>query len=147
MKLNTRHFGEIEVNENDIIDFQETLIGFENMKRFVVIDNPDVENPFKWLQSVDEPSLAFVITNPFLFINNYEFDIPNKITKELGLDKHEDVTVYSIAVITEDIKDMTLNLKAPIIINAKNNKSRQIILQKDEYPLKYRIFQKQKSVV
>lgn len=146
MKLNTRHFGEIEINEDNIINFEEGVLGFESVKEFVIIDNPDAENPFKWLQSVDEPSLAFVIINPFLFINNYEFDIPNKVTKELELDNHEDVIVYSIAVVTEDIKNMTLNLKAPIIINAKNNRSRQIILQKDEYPLKYKIFQKQQSI-
>lgn len=146
MKLDTRHFGKIEVNENDTIDFQESLLGFENMKRFVVINNPDQENPFKWLQSIDEPGLAFVITNPFLFINNYEFDIPKKVVKELELDKHEDVMIYSIAVIPEDIKDMTLNLKGPIIINAKNNRAIQIVLQNDEYTLKYRIFHEQKKI-
>lgn len=145
MKLNTHHFGEIEVNESDTIDFQESLLGFEDMKRFVVIDNPDPENPFKWLQSVDEPSLAFVITNPFLFINNYEFDIPKKAVKDLELEKHEDVIIYSIVVIPEDIKDMTLNLKGPIIVNIKNNKARQIVLQNDEYTLKYKLFNESKK--
>ncbi|RKD23545.1 flagellar assembly factor FliW [Caminicella sporogenes DSM 14501] len=144
MKLITRHFGEIEIDESEIIDFPDGILGFEDVKKYVLINNPDPEVPFQWLQSVDEPSLAFVITNPFLFKSDYEFDIPQNVLKKLEIEETEDVAVYSIAVVPDDIKDMTINLRGPVIINVKKKKAKQIVLDKEEYSLKYKIFENAK---
>ncbi|WIF96133.1 flagellar assembly protein FliW [Caminicella sporogenes] len=144
MKLITRHFGEIEIDESEIIDFPDGILGFEDVKKYVLINNPDPEVPFQWLQSVDEPSLAFVITNPFLFKSDYEFDIPQNILKKLEIEKTEDVAVYSIAVVPDNIRDMTINLRGPVIINVKKKKAKQIVLDKEEYSLKYKIFENAK---
>ncbi|SKC55893.1 flagellar assembly protein FliW [Maledivibacter halophilus] len=145
MKLNTRHFGEIQIDESKIIHFNEGLLGFEKIKKYAVINNPDPEVPFCWLQSVDKPDLAFVIANPFLFINNYEFDIPDKIVKELELKDHKELIIYSIAVVPESIEEMTLNLRGPIIINWENKRAKQIVLESNKYPLKYKIFDTSKK--
>lgn len=147
MKLSTRHFGEIEIDESEIIYFNDGLLGFENIKEYVVIPNPDSEVPFSWLQSVDEPGLAFVITSPFLFIKDYEFDIPDKVVKELELKDHKDIIIYSIAVVPENIEEMTLNLKGPIIVNRNNKSAKQIVLENNEYTLKYKIFDTSKEIV
>jgi len=141
MKLTTRHFGDIEIDEGDIITFPDGILGFEDVKKYVIIPNPDEKVPFQWLQGVDEPNLAFVITNPFLFKKDYEFDIPDSVVEDLEIKGPEDVITYSIAVVTEDIKDMTINLMAPIIINSNNKQGKQIVLDGDEYSLKYKIFQ------
>jgi len=141
MILNTRHFGKIEIDPEQILTFEEGLLGFESIRRYVLIPNPDKEVPFHWLQAVDDPDLAFVVTIPFLFKEDYEFDIPDKVIKQLEIEKQEDVVVYSIAVVPEDIRKMTINLQGPLIINGKNKKGKQIVLDDNTYSLKYRIFQ------
>jgi flagellar assembly factor FliW len=145
--LNTKHFGEIEIDESQIITFEDGLLGFEHIKRYILIQNPDKEVPFHWLQAVDDPELAFVVTIPFLFKEDYEFDIPDKVIKQLGIEKHEDVVIYSIAVVPEDIKEMTINLQGPLIIHGKNKKGKQIVLDNNAYSLKYRIFKETAEAV
>ncbi len=140
MKLNTRHFGEIEINEEKIIYFDEGIPSFEYIKRFIIISNPNPQIPFQWLQAVDDPNIAFVIANPFLFNEKYEFDIPDKIKKQLNIQNPKEVEVYSIAVVPDDIQNMTINLQAPIIINTSNNKAKQIILDNEKYPIRYYLF-------
>ncbi len=140
MKLKTRHFGEIEINEEDILVFDDGILGFEDSKKYIIINNPDPKVPFMWLQGVDEPELAFVITDPFLFVKDLEFDIPDRTVEELAAEKPQDIVVYSIAVVPEDIKEMTINLKGPIVINGINKKAKQIVLENDKYSLKHKIF-------
>ena len=139
MLLKTKHFGEIEIDEEKIITFEDGLLGFEDIKKYVVIENPDEEVPFDWLQSVDEPELTFVITDPFLFNKEYEFNINDDLINEL---EKENILVYTIAVVPDDIKNMTINLKAPIIVNTKDKKAKQMIIENNKYPLKYKIFEK-----
>ncbi len=141
MILNTRHFGKIEIDSEQILTFEDGLLGFESIRRYILIQNPDKEIPFHWLQAVDDPDLAFVVTIPFLFKEDYAFDIPDKVIKQLEIKNQEDVVVYSIAVVPEDIKKMTINLQGPLIINGKNKKGKQIVLDDNTYSLKYRIFQ------
>ncbi len=141
MLLNTRHFGEIEIDENSIIQFDEGLLGFEHIKQYIIVENPDPELPFHWLQAVDEPWLAFVVTSPFLFKPDYAFDIPDQTTQQLEIEESEDATVYSIAVVPEDIKKMTINLSGPILINRVKKKGRQVVIDSSEYPTKFFVFQ------
>ncbi|WP_427338113.1 flagellar assembly protein FliW [Caloranaerobacter sp. DY30410] len=139
MLLNTKHFGQIEIDENSIITFPDGLLAFEKQKRFTIINNPDEEIPFKWLQSIDNPDLAFVIINPFLFKRDYEFDIPQSVVDKLDIKEEKDVLVYSIVVVPEDITKMTANLVGPIIINSKNKLGKQIILDDKRYTTKHLI--------
>ncbi|QIB27509.1 flagellar assembly protein FliW [Caloranaerobacter azorensis] len=141
MLLNTKHFGQIEIDEDSIITFPDGLLAFEEQKRFVIIDNPDEEIPFKWLQSIDNPDLAFVIINPFLFKRDYEFDIPQSVVDRLAIEREKDVLVYSIVVVPEDITKMTANLVGPIIINLKNRLAKQIILEDKRYTTKHLILE------
>ncbi|MCT4605033.1 MAG: flagellar assembly protein FliW [Marinisporobacter sp.] len=143
MILNTKHFGEIEIDKEKIIIFEEGILGFEDIKKYTIILNQDKDVPFHWLQAIDEPNLAFVITNPFLFRKNYDFYIKDQVVDALGIKKEEEMMIFSIAVVPEDFKKMTINLKAPLIINTNNKKGKQIVLDTDEYPLKYFIFEEQ----
>lgn len=143
MKLNTKQFGEIEINEEGIITFDEGIPGFENVKKFIIIQNPNPELPFNWLQGVDESNLAFVIVNPFLFKDNYEFDITQKNIDDLFIESKEDVFISCIVTVPEIIADTTMNMKAPVIINTKCKKGKQIVLDTDKYEMKYKIFKKE----
>jgi flagellar assembly factor FliW len=139
MLINTKHFGEIEIDETKIITFRNGLPGFENVKKFVVLSEPDSESVFCWLQSVDEPNLAFVILDPFIIIKDYELNLNRETLKELEIEKEEDVIAYSIVVVPADINKMSINLQAPLIINARNHKGMQLILDTDRYGVRHYI--------
>ena len=140
MKLDTKHFGEIEIGEEKIISFPEGIPGFEDQKRFVIINNHDSENPFGWLQAVDNGSLSFVVINPFLVKPDYDFVLSQSVEEKLKIRNEKDVAVYTIAVIPEDIKKITINLSGPVIINVKEKLGKQIILNDEKYSTKYYIF-------
>ncbi len=141
MLLKTKHFGEIEINENGIITFDSGLPGFETLKDFVLIDNKDETSPFKWLQCVNDPKTAFAVANPFMIIADYDIEIPNETVTELGIKDAKDVLVYSIVVVPQDITKLSMNLKAPIIINGISKKGAQIILDTDKYSVRHYILE------
>lgn len=146
MKVETRFFGEIEFREEDVINFTRGLLGFEDVKKYLIIDNLDGAGVFKWLQSVDRPELAFVIMNPFFIVPDYQFDIPDGLVKKLEIEKPEDVAVFTIVVVPEDINKMTTNLKAPIILNTRNNRAIQMVLDDDRYRIKHPVANPMRNV-
>ncbi|KXZ39061.1 flagellar assembly factor FliW [Alkalithermobacter thermoalcaliphilus JW-YL-7 = DSM 7308] len=138
MKIKTMNFGEIEVKNEDIITFEEGIPGFENLTEFVIIKDEDMV--FSFLQSIQE-DVTLILINPFLVNKEYEFEINETTMKKLNINSHEDLSIYTVVTIPEDIKQMRTNLQAPIIINNKERKGRQIILD-ENYPLRYNIFKK-----
>ena len=140
MILNTKNFGPIEIDEQKIIHFPEGILGFETEKQFVIINNEDEENPFHWLQSINNPDLAFVIINPFFAYPNYDIVIPETAQEKLKIEDEKDVIVYSILVVPEDMEKMTANLLGPIIINMNEKLGKQVILDDDRYTTKHYIF-------
>jgi len=143
--INTRDFGGIEVQEEKIIHFPYGIIAFEEMKRFFIIESGQEDLPFCWLQSVDEGDLAFVLLNPFLFKKDYELEIPDGVVEELEIETEEEVAVFSIIVVPEDINKITANLLAPVIINTKSFKGKQIILSDKKYTTKHYILEELKK--
>ena len=141
MKLNTKNFGEIEIHEQNIIHFPEGILGFEDERQFVIINNEDEQNPFHWLQSIQTPELAFVIINPFFVYPNYDIVIPKSVQEKLKIRTEKDVAVYSIVVVPENVEKMTTNLLGPIIINVNEKLGKQVILDDDRYTTKHYIFQ------
>lgn len=146
MKLKTKNFGEIEIDENKIISFPEGIPGFRDERKFVIINNEDEESPFQWLQSTESPDLAFVIINPFFVYPNYQITIPEISQKKLKIEDEKDVTIFSIVVIPKDIENMTTNLLGPIIINNKKMLGKQIILDDDRYSTKHFIFKENSKI-
>ena len=145
MLLNTRHFGEINIDESKILTFPDGIPGFEELTKYIILQNPDKDIPFHWLQSIEEGDLAFVIINPFIFKPDYDFEIPQNIIEKLEIEAPEDVTIFSIVIVPEDIKKMTANLQAPLIINTKNHKGKQIILDDEKHLRKHYILKEMET--
>ncbi|AEM73716.1 flagellar assembly protein FliW [Caldicellulosiruptor acetigenus] len=143
--VKSRVFGELEVSEENIIFFEEGIPAFENLKKFVIIKED--ESPFYWLQSIEDKDIAFVIINPFEIKPDYEFDLPDEVVSKLEIDSPQDVAVFSIVVIPEDVKQTRVNLKAPIIINVNKRKGMQYLLDDERYPLRYYLFENSNSNV
>jgi len=141
VKLVTDYRGEVEYDAEDILNFEGGLYGFENSDRFLLIANVEKELPFHWLQSIDDEKLVFVITDPFLFVENYDFEIDDLTVEQLDIKTVEDIQIYSIVIVPENVQDITVNLKSPLIINVHDRKAKQVILDGD-YPLKHKLFEK-----
>ncbi|WAM37233.1 flagellar assembly protein FliW [Caldicellulosiruptor acetigenus] len=143
--VKSRVFGELEVSEENIIFFEEGIPAFENLKKFVIIKED--ESPFYWLQSIEDKDIAFVIINPFEIKPDYEFDLPDEVVSKLEIDSPQNVAVFCIVVIPEDVKQTRVNLKAPIIINVNKRKGMQYLLDDERYPLRYYLFENSNSNV
>lgn len=141
MVLKTRYFGELEINESDVFHFSHGVPGFEEVKRFVLINSEEEGSPFKWLQGMDEPKPAFVIVDPFAIRKDYEVNLNDEILRELDIKDPGTVSVYCIVVVPDDISKMTVNLQAPLIINTAAHKGRQLILDTDKYGVRHYILE------
>ncbi len=142
MKINTRKFGEIDIEETKILTMPDGLAGFPGFKRFILIEKPDAR-PFCWFQSVENPNLALVVLNPFLFKPDYHFDLKGLINTRnwTGL-KEEDLLIYVVINISENHsrgKKITANLIGPLVINPLNNEVVQVVISDSAYSYKYNI--------
>lgn len=144
MLINTEIHGEIEYQEDDVFIFTDGLYGFKNRTRFIIIDINEPELPFQWLQSLDDGNLSFVLTNPFLFHEDYDFVLPETVSESLRIESLDQLMICSLVVVQDELSMSTINLKAPLIINKSNHWGRQVILNED-YPYKYFIFNKQEG--
>ena len=139
--IHTVRFGDFEVEEKSIVHFAQGIPAFEDEHEFVLIPY-DAESPYLFLQSCQTPDLAFLMTSPYLFFKDYEFEIDDATEKKLGLQSPEDVAVYVLLTIPGgSIKDMTANLMAPVIINQNTLDAVQLVLEKSPYQTKHRLFQ------
>lgn len=137
MQLKTVNFGEIEINEEDVIIFPEGIPGFEDSKKYVLIGNESNEAVFFWLQSVDIPELCFVVTDPFMVYDGYGVDVEDEDVELLELTDPKKVLTLTIVVIPENNNEIRVNLKAPILINMEKKLGKQIIQKNDNLPIRY----------
>lgn len=138
MIVNTALLGEIEIEQSKIIRFAQGIPGFEQSKSFIML-NPDPELPFSYLQSTDQPDVAFLLTDPFVFFPAYEFELSDQIVEELGINDEKFVQVWSVVSMKDDVRSATLNLLAPVVINSEQMAGCQVILQKTTYTTKHAI--------
>lgn len=141
MKVMVPNMGEVEVAEDKIINFIQGPLAFEDYKKFFIIDPEENDFPFKLLQSAEEESLGFILTDPFTFKPDYDIELNEDVLQELEIEKPEDILVFVFLVIPDKVEDISANLVAPIIINAEKRLAKQVILDGTDYETKYRIFQ------
>ena len=142
MRVNTKWFGTIEVEENKIITFEKGLIGLDEFKKYRIVYNTE-ENDSKtimWLQSLDDEKLALPIMDPTVFMPEYDPIVEDELMKSIGDIETAELLVFVTLTVPTDITRMTSNLKAPIIINADNLKACQIIADNEEYTVRYPIY-------
>lgn len=139
MKINTKYHGEIEYEEKDIITFKKGLPGLEGLKKFILFPVEDNEM-FSILHSIEDENTGLVVTSPFNVLNDYEFKLDEEKMKELQIESHENVIVLNTVTLSSTVENITINLKAPIIINIKMKLGEQIILDNSNYLIKYPAF-------
>ena len=139
MEIMTRDFGKIEIDKSDIISFNSGLPGFENLKDFVLLPLAE-ESPFIIMQAVEDPDIAFVTIEPGNLIQDYEFEISDKVEKNLEIDSISNLLILNIITLKDKIENSTANLSAPIIINLAAKLGQQVILDDQRYKVRYKIF-------
>ena len=138
MVIKTKFFGKIEISDEDVIFFDEGIPGFPELHKFAVI-NDDYNAFISYLQSLEEVNVCFIVMPPVFIMKDYDIEISDSTVKKLEIEKPEDVKLYAILTITGEFKDITANLKAPVVINTKNNKAMQEILDDERYSIRHRI--------
>lgn len=146
MQAKTRLFGTIDISDDKIIVLANGMIGFPELQNFALIFDAEKENggKIKWLQSMDEPEMAFPVMDPMLIKKDYKPTINEEILKPLGELTEDNTLVLSTVTVPKELEKMSINLKAPIIINADTRKGAQIIVE-DDMPVKYMIYDLLKS--
>jgi flagellar assembly factor FliW len=146
MKILTNLFGEVEVDEAKVIEFVQGIIGFPELKKFMLIhDAEDESRKISWLQSIDEPEFALPVIDPLVIEEEYNPEIEDELLKPLHIVNLSDLLVMTTITVTDDITKMTANFKAPIIINASNLKAAQLIVEDEKYLVRYPIYEILKS--
>lgn len=142
MKVKTRICGEIEVKDDKVVDMVGGLIGFESLKKFVLINDDDEKDKkgVMWLQSVENGDIALPTMDPSIVYSSYKPSIPEEILAGLGdFDKDEYLILVALTV-PKKIEDMSVNLKAPIIIDVDTLNACQVIIDNEDCPVKYPIY-------
>jgi flagellar assembly factor FliW len=136
MIVNTLSFGELKIDPEDIYEFANGIPGFEENLRFIIVQ-PDPEMQFCYIQSVEESKLAFLVCNPFLFYEDYDFQLSETNLQELTIEEEADVAVWSVVTVDKSNNKISLNLLAPIVVNIRSKRGKQIILHDSNYQVKH----------
>jgi flagellar assembly factor FliW len=138
MLLDTKHFGEINYNEEDVITFREGIPGFFHVSRFILITEGE-DALFSWLQCIEDTDLAFVLMDVKSVLPDYKPDISPDSLK--GIEENGgELICCNIVVVPEDISQMRVNLRAPVLINMKAKLGKQVVAQNEDYSVQYYIF-------
>ena len=137
--VRTTRFGEINIARGKSIELQGGILGFPGSTLYAILDHEE-DSPFKWLQSLDQGELAFVISDPMIFFPDYKLHFRKEELTNLRIDDQGDAVIFVILSLHSQIHEMTANLQGPIIVNAKNRTGRQVVLKDSTWRTKHPLF-------
>lgn len=142
MLVKTKYFGDIDLEEDKIITFEQGIMGFEGFKRYTILFDIEGENKpsISWLQCLDEQSLALPVINPFLIKNDYNPVVEDELLKPIGEINEQNLIILLSLTAPSDMTELSVNLKAPFIINSDTRKGCQIIVENQDYEIKYNVY-------
>lgn len=135
MKLKTKYHGIVDYKENDIYYFEKGMPGFEKLNKFIILPLPD-NDVFNILHSVENDETGFVVISPFSVDKTYEIDMENDLIDRLKIKNQEDVILMCTVTLSSKVENVTVNLRAPIVLNINQKLGEQIILNDDRYLIK-----------
>lgn len=141
MEITTKVFGKITIDDEKIIHFPNGIIGFPELTDFALIhDEEKGTDTIHWLQSLQEPAFAMPVMDPLIVCPDYNPEVDDELLNSIGEIVPEELLVMVTVTVPKDIKNMTVNLKGPMVINAAQRKATQVIVEGDEYPVKFPIY-------
>jgi len=139
MIVKSVRLGPLDVPENKIVNMEKPILGFENLRRFCLIELDEIK-PFLWFQSADDPAVAFMIVNPIMFFRDYRIEINSKEIAELNISDVSSVETYAIVTIPDNPEDISINLQGPILINTENRRAKQLVLVNSHYQVRHKLW-------
>lgn len=139
MIVETGRFGQLTVGNDEIVNIPQGILGFPHLTKYCLVD-PGDETLILWLQSLEESAIAFPLLEPKIFKPEYTVRLSGSELRELKLENINQSAVFSILTIPEDIAQMTANLKAPLVINLREQIAKQVVLQENEFSIKHLMF-------
>lgn len=139
MIIKTGRFGQLTVGDDETVLIPQGILGFPEYRQFCLVD-PGDDTLILWLQSMENPDIAFPILEPKVFKPDYTARLSAAELRELKLENMNQSAVFGILTIPEDVTQMSANLKAPLVINLKEQVAKQVVLQENEYGLKHEMF-------
>ncbi|MBO5209672.1 MAG: flagellar assembly protein FliW [Lachnospiraceae bacterium] len=141
MKVTTKVFGEITIDDDKIITFPQGIVGFPDLTQFALIHDSEKGNEtIHWLQSLQETAFAIPVMDPLLVCPDYNPEVDDELLKQLGNLTPEDMLVLVTVTVPKDLTKMSVNLKGPIVINSTERKAIQVIVDGDNYQVKFPIY-------
>ena len=141
MTLQTKVFGEVTIEEEKIITFPGGIVGFPDLTQFALLhDEEDGIETIHWLQSLQEPAFAMPVMDPLLVKEDYNPEVDDELLKILGDWEHDELLVLVTVTVPQELEKMTVNLKGPILINGKKRKACQVIVEGEEFKVKFPIY-------
>lgn len=140
-ELVSSRFGKIIFHEKEIIRFPKGIIGFFDFKNYVLLEIKE-DKPFKWLQSIDDSNLAFLLVDPLIFFPHYQIKTDPDELVELKQSNLEKLKIYVIVTLSPDPLQTSANLIAPLIFNFEKNLGKQIVLPKSPYTTRHNLLGK-----
>lgn len=139
MKVKTTRFGTIDVKEEQVITLTEGMLGFSECSRYTLMDD-EIGEPFMWMQSLDIPSLAFVVIDPAIILPSYHFSVKKDQIKNLETENVDDLQVYVIVTMAANILDVTVNLQGPLVVNKNKRVGLQVVLNDPNFSTRHPLF-------
>lgn len=141
MLVKTKFFGEIELPEEKIITLERGLIGLEQFTQYTILYDCEKEDAnISWLQSVEEPTLALPVIKPWIIKEDYNPIVEDELLSGLGELTEDNLVILLTVTVPKEVEEMSVNLKAPIVINADSRKGAQIVVENKDYEVKYKIY-------
>lgn len=141
MTIITKVFGEITIDDDRIIKFPKGIVGFPDLTDFALLHDSEKGNDsIHWLQSLQEPAFAMPVMDPLRVCPDYNPEVDDEILQNLGELNQDEMLVLVTLTVPKDVKLMSVNLKGPIVINAAQKTAIQVIVEGDEYPVKFPIY-------
>lgn len=141
MLVKTKYFGEVNLPEEKILTLDRGLIGLTEYKKFTILyDCEKEESNICWLQSLEEPTLALPVIKPWIVKEDYNPIVEDELLNHIGELTEENLVILLTMTVPSELKEMSVNLKAPIIINADTRKGAQIIVENQDYEVKYKVY-------
>ena len=147
MFIKTKIFGDVEISDDKILTIEDGIIGFPDLKHFTLIHDEEKgkDAGIRYFQSIEEPAFAMPVMNPLMVCEDYNPQVSEEFLSSLGNISDENIVVLVTVTVPTDLTKMTVNLQGPIIINSDEKKGAQIIVEGNDYPVKFPIYEILKS--
>ena len=141
MEINTKYLGKVNIDASSILSFPNGLLGLKDSKKFAIINMEDMPQ-FRFLQDIENENISFLVINPWEFFTDYDIELPDEKLENININpKGENLMeIYTIVTLSKEFKKSTSNLLAPVVINLKEKKGKQFVLNNSPYTTKHPLF-------